>query len=148
MLSPARVPRRDPEEGDRYRVQLPTDISRVGEVVETVRACCFADLAPTSRTQFRLCTVVAEAVANAMLYGNDGDPSRQVIIDVELAVDRLVIGVSDEGDGFDHRLIPQPIDEESIEATRGRGLFMIHHLADSVAFNDRGNTIWMTLPRD
>ncbi|MES1259581.1 MAG: ATP-binding protein, partial [Gemmatimonadota bacterium] len=77
----------------------------------------------------------------------DGDPARRVIIDVELAADRLVISVSDEGDGFDHQHIPQPIDEEAIEATRGRGLFMIHHLADSVQFNDRGNTIWITLPR-
>ena len=97
--------------------------------------------------QRQILQLVAEAVANAMLYGNDGDPSREVIIEVELAHDRLVIAVSDEGDGFDHRIVPQPIDEESIEATRGRGLFMIHRLADAVAFNDRGNTIWMTLPR-
>ncbi len=98
-------------------------------------------------TRFRLCTVVAEAVANAMLYGNDGDPSRRVVIEIVVATDRLVIAVSDEGDGFDHQVVPQPIDEESIDATRGRGLFMIRRLADHVAFNDRGNTIWMTLLR-
>lgn len=147
MLDSARMPSHGPADSERFRVALPTDISRVGEVVETVCACCFADLSPSPRTQFRLCTVVAEAVANAMLYGNDGDPARQVVIDVEVSVDRLVIAVSDEGDGFDHRIVPQPIDEEAIDATRGRGLFMIHRLADAVAFNDRGNTIWMTLPR-
>lgn len=147
MLAPDRIPPRDPDEGERFRVELPTDISRLGEVVETVCACCFAELLPTPRTRFRLCTVVAEAVANAMLYGNDSDPLRHVIIEMELARDRLVIAVSDEGGGFDHGIVPQPIDEESVEATRGRGLFMIHRLADSVAFNDRGNTIWITLPR-
>ena len=147
MLAPARIPSRAPEEGEWYRLELTTDLSLVGEAIETVCSCCFADAPATPRTQFRLCTVLAEAVANAMLYGNDSDPTRHVIIEVELGADRLVIGVSDEGDGFDHRVMPQPIDEESIDATRGRGLFMIHRLADSVAFNDRGNTIWMTLPR-
>jgi serine/threonine-protein kinase RsbW len=147
MLAPARIPRDVPGEGERYRVELSTDLSLVGDVVETVRACCFAAPAPPSRTQFRLCTVVAEAVANAMLYGNDGDPSRRVIVEIEVAADRLVVAVSDEGDGFDHQLVPQPIGEESIEATRGRGLFMIHRLADHVKFNDTGSTIWMTLLR-
>ena len=147
MLAPDRIPPGDPDQGERYRVQLTTDLSRVGEVVESICLCCFAEVPPTPRTRFRVCTVLAEAVANAMLYGNDSDPARVVVIEVVLETDRIVIAVSDEGDGFDHRIVPQPIDEESIEATRGRGLFMIHHLADTVAFNDRGNTIWMTLPR-
>lgn len=147
MLAPERIPPSDPDQGDRYRIELTTDISRVGEVVDSICSRCFADTPPTPRTLFRVATVLAEAVANAMLYGNDGDPLRRVVIEVVLEADRLVIAVSDEGDGFDHRVGPQPIDEESIEATRGRGLFMIHHLADSVVFNDRGNTIWMTLPR-
>ena len=147
MLASAAPPPRDRDDSERFRVELPTDLSRVGEIVESVCARCFTNRRPTPHTQFRLCTVLAEAVANAMLYGNDGDPARRVVIEVELAGDRLVIAVSDEGDGFDHRIVPQPTDEESIEATRGRGLFMIHSLADTVAFNDRGNTIWMTLPR-
>lgn len=147
MLAPAHLPPHDPAERERYRVELATDLSRVGEVVDTVCACCFAAAPPTSRTQFRLCTIVAEAVANAMLYGNGGDPERRVVIEVELGDDQMVIAVSDEGDGFDHETVPLPTGDESREAIRGRGLFMIHRLADHVAFNDRGNTIWMTLPR-
>jgi serine/threonine-protein kinase RsbW len=147
MLAPAHLPPRDPGERERYRVELPTDISRVGEVVDTVCSCCFAAVPATSRTQFRLCTIVAEAVANAMLYGNGNDPARLVVIEVGLSDEQMVIAVSDEGNGFAHDIVPLPIGEESREATRGRGLFMIHRLADHVAFNDRGNTIWMTLPR-
>lgn len=147
MLAPARLPTSDAGDGERYRVELPTDLSRVGEVVDAISACCFGAMAPTARTRFRLCTIVAEAVANAMLYGNDGDPARRVTIEIELGADRLVVAVTDEGDGFNHRVVALPVGEESIEATRGRGLFMIHRLADHVEFNDRGNTIWMTLPR-
>lgn len=146
-LATDRIAAGRPGEADRYRVALPTDLARVGDVVDTVCACCFDTAPPTARTRFRLCTVVAEAVANAMLYGNGGDPARRVTVEVEVAADRLVIAVSDEGDGFNHRVVPLPYGEESLDATRGRGLFMIHRLADRVEFNERGNTIWMTLPR-
>jgi anti-sigma regulatory factor (Ser/Thr protein kinase) len=147
MLPLAHLPPRDPHDRERYRVELATDLSQVGEVVDTVCACCFAATPPTPRTQFRLCTVLAEAVANAMLYGNGSDPARRVVVEVELDDQQMVIAVSDEGEGFDHNVIPLPIGDESRQSTRGRGLFMIHRLADHVAFNERGNTIWMTLPR-
>jgi serine/threonine-protein kinase RsbW len=147
MLAPAQLPPREAGERERFRIELPTDISRVGEVVDTICSGCFAAAPPTTRTQFRLCTIVAEAVANAMLYGNGGDPARHVVVEVALSDEQMIIAVSDEGDGFDHNTIPLPIGDESREATRGRGLFMIHRLADHVTFNDRGNTIWMTLPR-
>jgi serine/threonine-protein kinase RsbW len=147
MLATAHLPPRESGGGERFRVELATDLSRVGEVVETVCAGCFAQIPVSRRTQFRLCTVLAEALTNAMLYGNGGDPSRHVIVDVEMRDDFIVIAVSDEGDGFNHNAVPLPIGDESLEATRGRGLFMIHRLADDVVFNDQGNTIWMTLPR-
>ena len=147
MLATAHLTPREPGEGERFRIELATDLSRVGEVVETVCARCFAIAPGSRRTQFRLCTVLAEAVANAMLYGNGGDPARRVTVEVELRDELMVIAVSDEGDGFNHNAVPLPIGDESLEATRGRGLFMIHRLADDVAFNDQGNTIWMTLPR-
>ena len=147
MLLAARLPAREPGECDRYRLELASDIALVGHVVESMCECCFQDGAATSRTRFRLCTVLAEAVANAMLYGNGGDPSRRVTVEVELCRERLIVAVTDEGDGFNHQCVPYPRYGDAVEATRGRGLFVIHHLADHVAFNERGNTIWMTLPR-
>lgn len=136
-----------PGGGNRFRVELSTDLSRVGDVVETVCAGCFRQSGASGRTEFRLRTVLAEALANAMLYGNGGDPARQVVVEVELGEECIVIAVSDEGDGFNHNAVPLPLWDDSLESTRGRGLFMIHRLADDVAFNDQGNTIWMTLPR-
>lgn len=140
-----------PDGGDaaieRVHLSLGTDLSRVGEVVDVVLSRCGGRDALSPRAAFRLCTVVAEALANAMQYGNGGDAQRRITIDLELRHDCVVIGVADEGDGFDHRAVPILLADESVEATRGRGLFMIHRLADHVVFNDRGNTIWMTLAR-
>lgn len=146
MLIATRI-RDDDTARERYRVELASDVARVGEAVDTVAACCFRAVEASGRTRFRLCTVVAEAVANAMVYGNHGDPARRVTIEIEVLPDRLVIAVTDEGEGFDPRVVPDPTTDDALEGVNGRGLFMIHRLADHVVFNDRGNTIWMTLPR-
>ena len=132
---------------DHFSLDLPTDLSQVGQVVDAVAACCFAGLPASNRTRFRLCTVVAEAVANAMVYGNRNDPSRRVVIDVELHDDHVVVAVTDEGEGFDPAGVPDPVEDAPLDAECGRGIFMIRRLADAVHFNERGNTIWMTLPR-
>ncbi len=147
MTAPPPSSPRGSGEPERYRLVIPTDISRLGETVETVAAICFARIPGSARTHFRLCTVVAEAVTNAMVYGNLGDPGRRVTIEIELDAERTVIAVTDEGEGFDPATIPEPTCEGSLEATRGRGIFIIRRFADAVEFNARGNTICMTLPR-
>lgn len=147
MSDPQRVPSADRDGCGRFRLVLATDLTRIGVVVETVAACALTRQSVSRQTYFRLRTVLAEAIANAMVYGNQGEATRLVTIEVELHDDRLVIAVSDEGEGFDPPSISPATVDDRLGATRGRGLFLIRRLADHVAFNDRGNTIWMTLPR-
>jgi serine/threonine-protein kinase RsbW len=115
--------------------------------VEAVVECCRVHGALAARLRFRLRTVAAEAIANAMTYGNAMDPGRRVTVELEVAEQQIVLAVSDEGVGFDPAGVPELADHECHEALRGRGLFMIRRLAERVTFNERGNTIWMTLPR-
>ncbi|MEO5800809.1 MAG: ATP-binding protein [Gemmatimonadales bacterium] len=147
MVTAARVASGDSDGREHFRVELPTDLSQVGVVVEAVVSCCQTVASVSTRTEFRLCTMVAEAVANAMVNGNRNDPARRVTVDIEFEHDRIIIAVSDEGEGFDPAAVPDPTHDAVLDSTRGRGLFMIRSLADHVAFNDRGNTIWMTLTR-
>lgn len=141
--------RQQPEPGDapEARFRVPSEVGRVGEVVETVVAWCTARGPLASSARFRLCTVVAEAVANAIIYGNNHDPARFVTIELRCLGDRVVVGVLDEGSGYLPSEVPDPTIDDCLENTCGRGLFMIRHLADHVAFNAEGNAIWMTLPR-
>lgn len=135
---------------ERFALELPTDLARIGDAVEAVVDCCRAHGPLDGRARFRLRTVAAEAIANAMCYGNRNDPARQVLVAVEVQREHIVLTVTDEGDGFDPsrvRDMADFTDAECHEAIRGRGLFMIRRLADQMGFNERGNTIWMTLPR-
>lgn len=130
-----------------FQFVLPTDLSQVGEAVESVVDCCRLEGSLTARLRFRLRTIAAEAIANAMTYGNAKEPGRRVTVDVEVTEEQIVLAVSDEGVGFDPADVPELAEHEWHEATRGRGLFMIRRLAERVTFNERGNTIWMMLPR-
>lgn len=134
--------------GQRFQIVFPTDLAQVGEAVEAVVDCCRTAGVMSSRLRFRLRTVTAEALANAIRYGNRNDPARVVSVEINVGAEAITLGVTDEGNGFDPDGVPQPAGQEQHhEWTSGRGLFLIRHLTDQVTFNERGNTIWMTLTR-
>jgi serine/threonine-protein kinase RsbW len=84
---------------------------------------------------------VTEAFNNAVLHGNKSDISLQVLIDVKSDEAMLFFTVTDSGKGFDYLSLPDPTAPENIERECGRGIFLIRNLADSVDFNDKGNSI-------
>jgi serine/threonine-protein kinase RsbW len=140
-----------PESGVEAEValRLPSDVNWVGEAVELLCTHCFAGqpVPPSSRTAFRLRMALAEALCNAIRAGNREDPTKHVTVVAELFPERIRISVCDEGDGFDPECVPEPTTLDAVEREGGRGLFIIRNMADQVEFNERGNTIWMTLPR-
>jgi serine/threonine-protein kinase RsbW len=87
--------------------------------------------------------VLTEAMANAIQHANAGDPSKTVRIVIRISDEELHIEVYDEGQGFDIQSIPPP-DFERLE-DRGRGLFVIRTLMDSVSYRaiNGGNVLKM-----
>jgi len=128
-------------------LRMPSDVAEVEAAVELIARHCFAGRSPCARTAFRLRVALSEALANAILRGNQSDPSKSVVIRAELFAESIRLGIEDEGHGFDLTRLTSPVLPESLEDEQGRGLFIISQLADRVEVNDRGNTIWMTLPR-
>ena len=49
--------------------------------------------------------------------------------------------ISDEGDGFDPKTIPDPTLPENLERCGGRGVFLMHKLSNRVVFSDNGRTV-------
>jgi serine/threonine-protein kinase RsbW len=119
----------------------------VEPAVELMARHCFDGVAPCARTAFRLRVTLAEALSNAILRGNHEDPDKWVWVQAELTADLIRLSVRDEGEGCALSRRQDPTLPADPEDDRGRGLFIIKSLADRVEFDDRGNTIWMTLPR-
>ncbi len=52
---------------------------------------------------YELNLVLTEAMANAIVHANEGDPAKEVHIEIGIAEKRLTIRVYDTGQGFDIR---------------------------------------------
>jgi serine/threonine-protein kinase RsbW len=85
-----------------------------------------------------------EAVNNAITHGNKADPDKFVEVEIEFENDEIKITVTDQGEGFHPENIPDPTLPENIEELSGRGVFLMKKLADSILFNDTGNSVTMS----
>ncbi len=130
------------------RLTLPSDVDVVEEAVELVARHLEASFVDRRTVRFNLRVALAEALANAILYGNRGDRAKRVGVRVLFGRHAVEMEVSDEGCGFDCSVVPDPTLPFARLRPRGRGLFLIRHLVDEVRFNDTGNAICMTLRRD
>lgn len=148
MLALERLPGRpgDGVEGA-FALRLPSDVALVDSAVELFAHHCFAGREASRHSLFRLRVSLAEALANAIQFGNRSDRMKVVHVHADLLVDHIRLRVEDEGPGFDPDSVPDPRDPDLLESPCGRGLFIIRHLAERVEFNEKGNTIWMILPR-
>jgi serine/threonine-protein kinase RsbW len=126
-------------------LDLPSALGYVGEAVELVAAQCHPGPLSRRRVQFNLRTALAEALSNAIAYGNHYDPRKFVRVRVHLTADMVTINVMDDGDGFDPALVPDPTTPDNLEREVGRGLFVLRHLVDHVSFNEKGNAVCLTL---
>ncbi len=130
------------------RLTVPSDVAVVEEVVELVARHCEASFVDRRTIRFNLRVALAEALANAILYGNRADHRKQVAVRVFFGAHAVEMEVADEGHGFDFRRLPDPTLPFARLQPRGRGLFLIRHLVDEVRFNETGNAICMILRRD
>jgi len=127
------------------RLDVPSDLGMVGDAVELVASHVPPGTLSPRRISFNLRTALAEALGNAIRYGTGEDPDRWVRVRVELGSDYVRIYVIDDGRGFDTSRVPDPTLPHHVEREYGRGLFVIRHLVDDVAFNEKGNGICLTL---
>ena len=81
---------------------------------------------------YRIGMSVREAVINAYTYGNLRDRERRIFVVFELLPAEMVIHVRDQGAGFRLEDVPNPLAEENLLKTSGRGLFLIRAFMDGL----------------
>jgi len=84
---------------------------------------------------------VTEAVNNAIKHGSRSDSSQNVNLSLLVDGSTLKFRVEDQGAGFDYNHLPDPTAPENLEKPGGRGIFLMKHLADDVAFLDGGRVV-------
>lgn len=87
---------------------------------------------------------LVECVNNAIVHGNKLDPNKMVHIHYLINNQRIVVTVTDEGEGFDPDSLPDPTAEENLTKECGRGIFLMKNLCDEIDFTDNGRTVTMT----
>ena len=87
--------------------------------------------------RFAIAMSLREGVNNAIIHGNGRDATKYVEVEFLKYEDRLEVGIKDQGPGFDVDLLPDPLSEENILKTSGRGVFLIRHYMDEI---DLGRT--------
>lgn len=128
-------------------LEIPSQLEVIDNAVDYVMRRCEGCQDELRRLRFNFRVALTEALANAMLYGNHRDPSKRVRVEVFVRNCSVVATVTDEGDGFDPRCVPDPTTPENLCNEGGRGLFLMRRLLDEVHFNDRGNSVTLVLRR-
>ena len=77
---------------------------------------------------------VRESVVNAMKHGNRGNEKKRVRVSFVIHPRALEVSVWDEGPGFDPRRIPDPVADENLLKTDGRGIFFMRSFMDEVEY--------------
>jgi serine/threonine-protein kinase RsbW len=79
---------------------------------------------------YRIGMSVREGVINAFHYGNQEKPEKKIHLGIDLTEERMIIHVMDEGKGFQLNDVPDPLAEENLLSTSGRGIFLMKAFMD------------------
>jgi serine/threonine-protein kinase RsbW len=122
----------------------------IERIVALVQRQCRELSYPNRQCALNIPVALAEALSNAILYGNLDDPQKSVRVRADADAERVVIEVADEGAGFDLEVsTSDPTAPENLRREDGRGLYLMTKLMHRVEqFNRDGNVVRLTLHRN
>jgi serine/threonine-protein kinase RsbW len=128
-------------------LRMPSRREAVGPTVERVLALA-GGVGLSEERLHDFSVVLAEALSNAAVHGNGLDSPTNVEVRVEVEPERrIVVEVADQGPGFDRGSLDDPTRTDRVLEDNGRGVFLMHRLADELHYNARGNRVRLTFSR-
>src|SRR3984885_10167132 len=89
-------------------------------------------------------TALHEALANAIVHGNQEEPCKLVCVACRCTTDgEGSLTVQDEGQGFDTAAVLDPTTPENRLLPHGRGIYLMKTLMDGVCFEQDGAVVYM-----
>lgn len=109
----------------RFVIQsFPNNVEVVDEILQKLQM----ELTISEGCVFNIRLALSEAIINAIRHGNDSNPSKTVIIDVESSNGKIYCCVTDEGDGFDISDWSDPRLLANREREGGRGVLFLREV--------------------
>ncbi|MBD3615276.1 MAG: ATP-binding protein [Gracilimonas sp.] len=99
------------------------------------------DLGFNDELYARMMLAVSEAATNGIVHGNQLDESKTVKISAYRDNNKLLFNTEDQGEGFDRDELPNPLAEENLLKTGGRGVFLMEEYADEVSYSEDGTKL-------
>jgi len=97
---------------------------------------------------FAVHLAIEEAFINAVRHGNKMEQSKAVKIDYSIESDKIEICMTDEGEGFDPEVIPDPRYGDNLYKPAGRGMLLMRSFMDVVEYSKQGNSVRMIRYRE
>lgn len=124
-------------------IEVPADAAAIGAATDRLSDALNGMTCPEEK-RLEIALAVQEALANAAVHGCRSDPSKVVRCRLEHYPNgRILIVVSDPGDGFLPEEVLDPKAPENICQSHGRGVYLICQLMDEVHFHDNGSEVRM-----
>lgn len=92
---------------------------------------------------FHVQMAAEEAIINAVTHGNQEADDKVVEVEFRVSEKSVYLRFKDQGEGFCPDKLPDPTDDENLESTHGRGVFLIKQMMTQVTYNDCGNEVTM-----
>lgn len=122
---------------------IPSEINAISPLVDRMMrliegAHCLAG------EEYAVELALREALNNAVVHGNRLDARKTVHIRCCCRVGKgISLIVSDQGEGFDVRTVPDPFADGNLKAEHGRGIGLMKSAMDLVSFQRRGTEVHM-----
>jgi serine/threonine-protein kinase RsbW len=122
---------------------MPSEISAISPLVERLMRLIEGSHCITGE-ELAVELALQEALSNAVIHGNRLDAHKLVHVRCRCMVGKGVsLMVSDQGEGFDARAIPNPLAVENLKTEHGRGIHLMKLAMDQVSFEQRGTEVRM-----
>ena len=129
--------------GSNYaKIVVASSFSALEKVVDQAHDFCISCCDNDDLTH-KVMLLTSEAVTNAMKHGNRLAEDKNVEIEFINRGDVIEVWVEDEGEGFVREDVPNPLSEEHLLDTGGRGIFLIERMADEVRYERDGRRVGM-----
>lgn len=92
---------------------------------------------------FAIHLAAEEAIVNAIVHGNRLDPGKRVHVVSAVSPDRVLITITDEGEGFDPSRVPDCTMDDRLDLPSGRGVMLMRSFMTRIEYNAKGNSVVM-----